>query len=213
MPSRKLRDSAAASGGSEGDGDAGGSGAARSRVVSAGHASRVAPPSRSAAITRAVCHGHGPRAPPGISHPQAARGAPVAATAALLCLHHRTDPGQPPERGMRAGRSAIHHARPRRGASRATGTALRPGTARRGTAGHAHRRRRQRNHATCVMAFHAGRREARVDSTTGPYRRIPKRLDPARSREHQLRHDPITIGQGPRQGRAPAVQRSKGESP
>jgi hypothetical protein len=39
-----------------------------------------------------------------------------------------------------------------------------------------HRYRRQRNHATCVMAFHADRREARVDSTTGPYRRIPKRL-------------------------------------
>jgi hypothetical protein len=30
-------------------------------------------------------------------------------------LRHRTDPGQPPERGIRAGRSAIHHARPRRG--------------------------------------------------------------------------------------------------
>ncbi len=31
------------------------------------------------------------------------------------CLHHRTDPGRPPERGIRAGRSAIHHARRRRG--------------------------------------------------------------------------------------------------
>jgi uncharacterized protein YbjT (DUF2867 family) len=31
------------------------------------------------------------------------------------CLRHRTDPGQPPERGIRAGRSAIHHGRRSRG--------------------------------------------------------------------------------------------------
>jgi steroid delta-isomerase-like uncharacterized protein len=47
------------------------------------------------------------------------------------------------------------------------------------------------------MAFHAGRREARVDSTTGPYRRIPKRLDPARPREHQLQRDASNHRTGP----------------
>jgi len=82
------------------------------------------------------------------------------------------------------------------------GPALSTGTSRRGTAGHAHRHRRRRNHATCVMAFHADRREARVDSTTGPYRRIPKRLDPARPRERPLRRDANNHRRGPGNGRA-----------
>jgi len=93
------------------------------------------------------------------------------------------------------------------------GPAVSTGTSRRGTAGHAHRHRRQRNHATCVMAIHAGRREARVDSTTAPYRRIPKRPDPARPREHQPRRDATNHRTGPGNGRASIPGNRNGEPP
>jgi hypothetical protein len=40
-------------------------------------------------------------------------------------------------------------------------------------------------------------------------KKIPERLGSGSLPEPQLRHDPITIGQGPRKGRALAFQQSK----